>query len=140
MPDDIMIASHTGAATSMFDVIKGNVPKGVDGQVNIILNNRDNTIKFSDSPNADPDKKIENILDFEYFRLKQEGKPIDTTEKTLEKVMTWVKSNIPRNVNLIDLFKSKEGIILNKPTQRSKTRPDLEKFGVGKRIKQRLSA
>jgi hypothetical protein len=54
--------------------------------------------------------------------------------------MTWVKSNIPRNVNLIDLFKSKEGIILNKPTQRSKTRPDLEKFGVGKRIKQRLSA
>ena len=140
VPDDIMIATHTGAATSMFDVIKGNIPKGVNGQVNIILNNRDNTIKFSDSPNADPDKKIENILDFEYFRLKQEGKPIDTDEKTLEKVMTWVKSNIPRNVNLIDLFKSKEGIILKNPTQQSKTRPDLEKFGVGKRIKQRLSA
>tara|TARA_B100000949_G_C14268091_1_gene446006 strand:- start:458 stop:1396 length:939 start_codon:yes stop_codon:yes gene_type:complete len=140
VPDDIMIMTHTGAATSMFDVIKGNIPKGVNGQVNIILNNRDNTIKFSDSPNADPDKKIENILDFEYFRLKQEGKPIDTDEKTLEKVMTWVKSNIPRNVNLIDLFKSKEGIILKNPTQQSKTRPDLEKFGVGKRIKQRLSA
>jgi hypothetical protein len=140
VPDDIMITTHTGAATSMFDVIKGNIPKGVNGQVNIILNNRDNTIKFSDSPNADPDKKIENILDFEYFRLKQEGKPIDTDEKTLEKVMTWVKSNIPRNVNLIDLFKSKEGIILKHPTQQTKIRPDLEKFGVGKRIKQRLSA
>jgi hypothetical protein len=58
VPDDIMITTHTGAAISMFDVIKGNIPKGVDGQVNIILNNRDNTIKFADSPNANPDKKI----------------------------------------------------------------------------------
>ena len=114
VPDDIMIGTHTGAATSMYNVIKGNLPRGVDGQVNIVLNNRNNTIKFKSSDFAD--KEVENVQDFEYFRLKREGQRIDTSEKALEKVMTWVKSNIPRNRKLIDLFRDKEGIIVKEPT------------------------
>ena len=138
VPDDIMIATHTGAATSMYNVIKGNLPRGVDGQVNIVLNNRNNTVMFKSSDFAD--KKIDNVQDFEYFRLKQEGKRIDTSEKALEKVMTWVKSNIPRNRKLIDLFRDKEGIIVKEPTKATRDRSEVEKFGVGRRIKQRLSA
>ena len=138
VPDDIMIATHTGAATSMYNVIKGNLPRGVDGQVNIVLNNKNNTIKFKSSDFAD--KKVENVQDFEYFRIKQEGQRIDTSEKALEKVMTWVKSNIPRNRKLIDLFRDKEGIIVKEPTKATRDRSEVEKFGVGRRIKQRLSA
>ena len=138
VPDDIMIGTHTGAATSMYNVIKGNLPRGVDGQVNIVLNNRNNTIKFKSSDFAD--KEVENVQDFEYFRLKQEGRPIDTSEKALDKVMTWVKSNIPRNRKLIDLFRDKEGIIVKDPTKATRDRSEVEKFGVGRRIKQRLSA
>ena len=138
VPDDIMIGTHTGAATSMYNVIKGNLPRGVDGQVNIVLNNRNNTIKFKSSDFAD--KEVENVQDFEYFRLKREGQRIDTSEKALEKVMTWVKSNIPRNRKLIDLFRDKEGIIVKEPTKATRDRSEVEKFGVGRRIKQRLSA
>ena len=138
VPDDIMIATHTGAATSMYNVIKGNLPRGVDGQVNIVLNNKNNTIKFKSSDFAD--KKVENVQDFEYFRIKREGQRIDTSEKALEKVMTWVKSNIPRNRKLIDLFRDKEGIIVKEPTKATRDRSEVEKFGVGRRIKQRLSA
>ena len=138
VPDDIMIATHTGAATSMYNVIKGNLPRGVDGQVNIVLNNRNNTVMFKSSDFAD--KKIQNVQDFEYFRLKREGQRIDTSEKALEKVMTWVKSNIPRNRKLIDLFRDKEGIIVKEPTKATRDRSEVEKFGVGRRIKQRLSA
>ena len=138
VPDDIMIGTHTGAATSMYNVIKGNLPRGVDGQVNIVLNNKNNTIKFKSSDFAD--KKVENVQDFEYFRIKREGQRIDTSEKALEKVMTWVKSNIPRNRKLIDLFRDKEGIIVKEPTKATRDREDTEKFGVGRRIKQRLSA
>ena len=138
VPDDIMIATHTGAATSMYNVIKGNLPRGVDGQVNIVLNNRNNTIMFKSSDFAD--KKVQNVQDFEYFRLKREGQRIDTSEKALEKVMTWVKSNIPRNRKLIDLFRDKEGIIVKEPTKATRDRSEVEKFGVGRRIKQRLSA
>ena len=138
VPDDIMIGTHTGAATSMYNVIKGNLPRGVDGQVNIVLNNRNNTIKFKSSDFAD--KEVENVQDFEYFRLKREGQRIDTSEKALEKVMTWVKSNIPRNRKLIDLFRDKEGIIVKEPTKATRDRDEVEKFGIGRRIKQRLSA
>ena len=138
VPDDIMIGTHTGAATSMYNVIKGNLPRGVDGQVNIVLNNKNNTIKFKSSDFAD--KKVENVQDFEYFRIKREGQRIDTSEKALEKVMTWVKSNIPRNRKLIDLFRDKEGIIVKEPTKATRDRSEVEKFGVGRRIKQRLSA
>ena len=137
VPDDIMIATHTGAATSMYNVIKGNLPRGVDGQVNIVLNNRNNTVMFKSSDFAD--KKVQNVQDFEYFRIKREGQRIDTSEKALEKVMTWVKSNIPRNRKLIDLFRDKEGIIVKEPTKATRDRSEVEKFGVGRRIKQRLS-
>ncbi len=65
---------------------------------------------------------------------------METTEKSLDKVMTWVKSNIPRNVNLIDLFKSKEGIIVKDPTQAIRDTEKTSEFGIGRRIKQRLSA
>ena len=138
VPDDIMIATHTGAATSMYNVIKCNLPRGVDGQVNIVLNNKNNTVKFKSSDFAD--KKVENVQDFEYFRIKREGQRIDTSEKALEKVMTWVKSNIPRNRKLIDLFRDKEGIIVKEPTKATRDRDEVEKFGIGRRIKQRLSA
>ena len=138
VPDDIMIGTHTGAATSMYNVIKGNLPRGVDGQVNIVLNNRNNTVMFKSSDFAD--KKVDNVQDFEYFRIKQEGQRIDTSEKALEKVMTWVKSNIPRNRKLIDLFRDKEGIIVKDPTKATRDPEETEKFGVGRRIKQRLSA
>ena len=138
VPDDIMISTHTGAATSMYNVIKGNLPRGVDGQVNIVLNNRNNTVMFKSSDFAD--KKVENVQDFEYFRIKREGQRIDTSEKALEKVMTWVKSNIPRNRKLIDLFRDKEGIIVKEPTKATRDPKETEKFGVGRRIKQRLSA
>lgn len=137
VPDDIMIATHTGAATSMYNVIKGNLPRGVDGQVNIVLNNKNNTVKFKSSEFVQ-DKEIENVQDFEYFRIKREGQRIDTSEKTLEKIMTWVKSNIPRNVKLIDLFRDKEGIIVKDPTKATRDPKDVEKFGVGRRIKQKL--
>ena len=139
VPDDIMIGTHTGAATSMYNVIKGNLPRGVDGQVNIVLNNKNNTIKFKSSEFTS-DKKIENVQDFEYFRLKREGQPIDTSEKAIHKVMTWVKSNIPRNRKLIDLFRDKEGIIVKEPTKATRDRDEVEKFGIGRRIKQKLSA
>ena len=139
VPDDIMIGTHTGAATSMYNVIKGNLPRGVDGQVNIVLNNKNNTIKFKSSEFTS-DKKIENVQDFEYFRIKQEGRPIDTSEKAIHKVMTWVKSNIPRNRKLIDLFRDKEGIIVKEPTKATRDRDEVEKFGIGRRIKQKLSA
>ena len=52
VPEDIMLLSHEGAAKSMYDVVKGKLPRGLNGSVRVVLNNRDNTI-----PWIDPDTK-----------------------------------------------------------------------------------
>ena len=84
----------------MYNVIKGNLLRGVDGQVNIVL-----TIEIIQSclRVATLQIKIQNVQDFEYFRLKREGQRIDTRR---EKVMTWVKSNILKQTH--SLFRDKK--------------------------------
>ena len=46
VPEDIMLLSHEGAATNMYDVVKGKLPRGLNGAVRVILNNRDNTLSL----------------------------------------------------------------------------------------------
>ena len=79
VPEDIMLHSHEGAATSMYDVIKGKLPRGLNGGVRVILNNRENTIPWLD---PDTGKKMLTkqgnikVKDFTYLTLKKEGKSI----------------------------------------------------------------
>ena len=71
VPDDIMIATHTVSRHIYVQCHQRQFTKSVDGQVNIVLNNRNNTVMFKSSDFAD--KKIDNVQDFEYFRIKREG-------------------------------------------------------------------
>jgi hypothetical protein len=70
--DDIMLLSHEGAATSMYEVIKGKIPKGLDGGIRVILNNIENTIKW-----VDPDTK----------------KPMLTKQGNIK--VGWIAANVP---------------------------------------------
>jgi len=47
VPEDIMLLTHEGAANTMTDVIGGKAPKGLDGSIWTILNNKENTIFWS---------------------------------------------------------------------------------------------
>jgi len=47
VPDDILLQTHEGAAETMTDVIGGKAPRGLDGSVWTILNNKENTIFWS---------------------------------------------------------------------------------------------
>ena len=72
VPEDIMLLSHEGAATNMYDVIKGNLPRGLNGGVRVILNNRDNTIVWADPDTKKPMKTKQGditIKDFNYLTL-----------------------------------------------------------------------
>jgi len=77
--DDIMLLSHEGAATSMYEVIKGKIPKGLDGGVRVILNNLENTIPWLDPVTNKPMLTKQGnikVKDFTYLTLKKEGKRI----------------------------------------------------------------
>ena len=118
VPEDIMLLSHEGAATSMYDVIKGKLPKGLNGSVRVILNNRDNTIPYVDPDTKKPMKTSQgNILvkDFTYLTFKKEGKTIGPEMDVKRQLLGWIAANVPKtkltrdmmgvNPELLDNFK-----------------------------------
>ena len=96
--DDIMLLSHEGAATSMYEVIKGKIPRGLDGGVRVILNNRDNTIPWLDPDTKKPMKTKQGdiiVKDFTYLTLKKEGKRIGPEMGVKRQILGWIEENVP---------------------------------------------
>ena len=97
--DDIMLLSHEGAATSMYEVIKGKLPRGLNGSVRVVLNNRDNTIPYVDPDTKKPMKTSQgNILvkDFTYLTFKKEGKSIGPEMDVKRQLLGWIAANVPK--------------------------------------------
>jgi len=99
VPEDIMLHSHEGAATSMYDVIKGKLPRGLNGGVRVILNNRENTIPWLD---PDTGKKMLTkqgnikVKDFTYLTFKKEGKSIGPEMDVKRQLLGWIAANVPQ--------------------------------------------
>ena len=99
VPEDIMLLSHEGAATNMYDVIKGKLPRGLNGGVRVILNNRDNTIVWADPDTKKPMKTSQGdiiIKDFTYLTLKKEGKTIGPETDVKRQLLGWIAANVPK--------------------------------------------
>ena len=99
VPEDIMLLSHEGAAKSMYSVIKGDLPRGLNGGVRVILNNRENTIPYVDPKTKKPVKtRTGNIIvtDFTYLTFKKEGKSFAPESDVKKEVLGWISDNVPK--------------------------------------------
>ena len=97
VPEDIMLLSHEGAATNMYDVIKGKLPRGLNGGVRVVLNNRENTIPYLDpKTNKSVKTKTKKKKDFTYLTFKKEGKTIAPESDVKKEVMGWIAANVPK--------------------------------------------
>ena len=100
VPEDIMLLSHEGAARGMYDVIKGKLPRGLNGGVRVVLNNRDNTIPWidPDTKKVIKDHKSGSVLvkDFTYLTFKKEGKSIRPESDVKKQLLGWNASNVPK--------------------------------------------
>ena len=99
VPEDILLHTHTGAAKTMYSVLRGKTDSGIKGAVNVILNNRENTIPFLDPKTGKPylgskSKKI-IVKDFTYLNLKKEGKPFNNEASVQKQLYYWIKDNVP---------------------------------------------
>jgi hypothetical protein len=97
--DDIMLLSHEGAATNMYKVIKGSLPRGLNGSVRVILNNRENTIPYVDPDTKKPMKTKQGdiiVKDFTYLTFKKEGKTIGPETDVLRQLLGWITANVPQ--------------------------------------------
>ena len=96
--DDIMLLSHEGAATSMYEVIKGKLPRGLNGSVRVILNNLENTIAWVDPDTKKPMLTKQGnikVKDFTYLTLKKEGKSIGPEMDVKRQLLGWITANVP---------------------------------------------
>jgi len=96
--DDIMLLSHEGAATSMYEVIKGKLPRGLNGSVRVILNNLENTIAWVDPDTKKPMRTKQGnikVKDFTYLTLKKEGKSIGPEMDVKRQLLGWIAANVP---------------------------------------------
>jgi hypothetical protein len=129
VPDDIMLQTHSGAANTMFNIIQKKGKKlAINGELHVILNNRENTImwKAGDKSKSGkqtatkytnkPDKKAGVIKDFTYITLKKRGKPMMSEKDVLAQLHRWIVSNIPETElqkQLKDM--NPDDLVLNKP-------------------------
>jgi len=99
VPEDIMLLSHEGAAKNMYNVVKGKLPKGLNGGVRVVLNNRENTIPYVDPETKKPVKTKHGklvIQDFTYLTFKREGKTIAPEADVKKELLGWISANVPK--------------------------------------------
>lgn len=106
VPEDILIQTHEGAANTMYELVTGKLPKGVDGSVHVILNNKENTI-FYKNPDGSVyrDSKGRTVIkDFSYLTVKKPGKKIDPESSVQKKLLKWIRDNVPKTKKTAHLF------------------------------------
>lgn len=109
VPDDIMLNTHKGAAKTVHSILTKKLPKGLNGRIDVILNNSEHTVFFQDndgnkikvSPKFKGTKTV--VQDFLYLPIKKEGGSI-LPEKVWKKTLFhWMRNNIPKTVKS-DIF------------------------------------
>ena len=98
VPEDILLATHAGAAQTVYNLVTTAMPPTVQGGVYVILNNPENTIFIVDPKTNKPykDRKGNPVIkDFKYLTLKEPGKPAKKELDVKKQLLTWIRDNVP---------------------------------------------
>lgn len=112
VPKDILLKTHVGAANTMSEIaFKNAIPRSmVDGGIYVVLNNRNNTIIYTDA-NGKPLKNAKvsmHVKDFTYMQLKKPGKAPENREDVKNQLKGWIDANAPKGWdNLASMDESK---------------------------------
>lgn len=110
VPDDILLNTHEGAAKTMWSILSGGLPKGLNGRIDVILNNRENTVSWADSKgktikvNPNTKNKLKEptfvVKGFLSLPIKKQGGGI-IPEKVWKKTLYgWIDKNAPKTIDL----------------------------------------
>jgi len=95
VPEDILLKTHEGASNTIWGIVTKALPKGMNGRVDVILNNPEHTVFFKDK-----DGKVinGNVKGFLSLPLKKEKGGIYAEKVWKNKLFNWVKSNAPESI------------------------------------------
>ncbi len=110
VPDDILLQTHEGAAKTMWEVLTQIKPKGLEGRIDVILNNRDQTAFFVDDKGekikVEPSqqnklKEAEPIVKgFKSLPIKKQGGGIFPENVWKNILKDWILKNVPKTISL----------------------------------------
>lgn len=116
VPTDILTKTHTGAAKTMSHILKtGAAQYGINGAVNVVVNNPENTTMSGRKIQQDPEsmdrlKKAgvytgskggkskdgtSSVSDFIYYNFKRQGKQQQPWSSIIHKLKPHAKANVP---------------------------------------------
>ena len=95
VPEDILLKTHEGAANTIWGIITKALPKGMNGRVDVILNNPEHTVFYKD---ADGKTINGNVKGFLSLPLKKEKGGIYAEKVWKNKLFNWVKDNAPESI------------------------------------------
>ena len=110
VPDDILLLTHEGAARTMWSILTQVLPKGLNGRIDVILNNNKFTAFFVDKNGekikVDPSQqnKLEKaqpvVKGFKSLPIKKQGGGIIPEEYWNKELKNWILTNAPKTIDL----------------------------------------
>jgi len=106
VPQDILLKTHIGAGNTIWSLVTRALPNGMNGRVDVILNNRENTIPFTEKDGKTPikvqskgKKKPEIVVkSFLSLPIKKQGGSIIREEIWKKLLFRWIKDNAPHEI------------------------------------------
>jgi hypothetical protein len=123
VPEDILLKTHEGASNTIWGIITKALPKGMNGRVDVILNNPEHTVFFKDK-----DGKVinGNVKGFLSLPLKKEKGGIYAEKVWKNKLFNWVKGNAPESITSNMEESVNESVVNERNTSVSKRRAGAE--------------
>ena len=118
VPADIQLDTHEGASTTIWSVLTKQLPKGINGRIDVILNNEQNTIfhripslRKTDAKGKEDNTAIGNsksmkgdfgkigvVSGFLSLPIKKQGGGILPEKIWKDMLYNWIKSNAPERL------------------------------------------
>jgi dephospho-CoA kinase len=95
VPEDILLKTHEGASNTVWGLVTKALPKGMNGRVDVILNNPEHTVFYTDADGRTINGKVKGFLS---LPLKKAGGGIFAEKLWKDKLFNWIKDNAPESI------------------------------------------
>lgn len=95
VPEDILLKTHEGAANTVWSLVTRALPKGMNGRVDVVLNNPQHTVFYKD---ADGNSVKGITKGFLSLPVKKAGGGIIPEKVWKNTLFDWVKQNAPETI------------------------------------------
>ncbi len=96
VPEDILLKTHEGASNTVWSLVTRALPKGMNGRVDVILNNPQHTVFYTDEDGKVIKGAVKGFL---ALPIKKSGGGIFPEKVWKNKLFNWVRDNAPEVIS-----------------------------------------